>query len=184
MTNIKSHIFPPRNGRLEISELIDNINVIYAHSIHGESLMRAFKILDPKDTGFIRWVLWVVLFVRRESWVQACGWFRTIQCSMNLNRNPISGVFRTCGNGIDIELILDFQEWNSNGNLIRHGLLLRNPHRRVPFWITSLWSGKGIIVVYPSFDMEPRTKTQNQNPEVRRSGGNEQGECTLLNRYL
>ena len=50
----RSTLFFPGNGRLDISELIDNINVIYAHSIHGESLMRAFKILDPKDTGFIR----------------------------------------------------------------------------------------------------------------------------------
>ena len=35
---------------------MDNINVIYSHSVHGDDLMDAFKKLDPKDTGFIRWV--------------------------------------------------------------------------------------------------------------------------------
>ncbi len=36
--------------------MVDNINVIYSHSVHGDDLMDAFKKLDPKDTGFIRWV--------------------------------------------------------------------------------------------------------------------------------
>ena len=42
------------NGKLEIKELMDNLDVINMHSLYGDDLMHAFKYFADKKTGFIR----------------------------------------------------------------------------------------------------------------------------------
>ncbi len=41
------------DGQLQIDELMDNLDVIDEHSVHGDELMDAFKALDVKKDGFI-----------------------------------------------------------------------------------------------------------------------------------
>jgi Ca2+-binding EF-hand superfamily protein len=42
------------DGKLQIEELLQNIEVLNAHSINGEQLMTAFNTFDVNKDGFIR----------------------------------------------------------------------------------------------------------------------------------
>ena len=44
------------DGKLEIDDVMDSLDVINQHSINGAQLMEAFQLFDINKDGFIRWV--------------------------------------------------------------------------------------------------------------------------------
>lgn len=47
--------FVSGDGKLQIEELLANIEVLNEHSVNGEQLMAAFNTFDVNKDGFIRY---------------------------------------------------------------------------------------------------------------------------------
>lgn len=42
------------DGKLQIKELVDNWKILAQHSVNGDDLLSAFKVIDKNKDGFVR----------------------------------------------------------------------------------------------------------------------------------
>lgn len=54
---LTKHLDKNGDGKLQIKEIIDQLDVINLHAEYGEELMNAFKKFDTKGDGYIRYLI-------------------------------------------------------------------------------------------------------------------------------